>query len=59
MMKKRKNHQLSLTKTMFLFSLIKQFDFVDVYDEAEVKEAIIDAWVPLVYISITLLRHRF
>lgn len=51
MMMKRKKHQLSLTKTMFFFSMIIQFDFVDIYYEAEVKEAIINAWVPLVYIS--------
>lgn len=44
---------------MFFFSLIVEFDFVDIYYEAEVKEAITDAWVPLVYISVTLLTHRF
>lgn len=37
-----------------LFSLIIQFDFVDIYYEAEVKEAIIDDWVPLVYIFIIM-----
>lgn len=49
MVKKRKKHQLSLTKTMFFFSQIIQFDFVDIYYEAEVKEAIVDAWVPLYF----------